>query len=385
MDYDLNRNKLRQLRHLEQFYCPVCKEHVQLKIGEKRISHFAHVRDTRCSQLFEAETQEHLNGKIQLFEWLKKYYPFTTLESHIKEISQRPDILVNHNGKQYAIEFQCSQIPTSLFTKRTNAYKNVNIEPIWVLHEKWLKKDSQITMKMSPFQWQFVTQTNQTDSKIIYYNPAIMTFFISSPILPFSPTHVMSSFERSPLIDSNPQLLITSSISTLPLSDYKDKWLVYKRRLRMNLSYYSYKNEYALLKALYELRIAPSLIPAEVGIPVPSMIWIQTQVCFWQLWILIDGLLRMKIGESITFNQVYNRFSKRVKNRAILLRSFPLITTTSHPSFAIMEYLLQLSDLGILKRTGKSSFKKVKEFRIPSNDVEAEIFDRQILFSLCNE
>ena len=65
----------------------------------------------QCSQLFaEGESTLHLQGKIQLYEWFKKHGHQVKLEPYLKELSQRPDLLVTIDKEQFAVEFQCSTI-----------------------------------------------------------------------------------------------------------------------------------------------------------------------------------------------------------------------------------------------------------------------------------
>ena len=66
---------------------------------------------TSCGFLYsESETEEHLSGKRDLFEWIRKQPDVTNaiLEGWIPETKQRPDIMFKYKGIQYIIEYQCS-------------------------------------------------------------------------------------------------------------------------------------------------------------------------------------------------------------------------------------------------------------------------------------
>lgn len=52
------------------WYCPFCKECLQLKTGKKRRAHFAHRPNTACPSS-NPESERHLEGKALLFQWLK--------------------------------------------------------------------------------------------------------------------------------------------------------------------------------------------------------------------------------------------------------------------------------------------------------------------------
>lgn len=91
----------------------------------------------------ETETEEHLNGKRDLFEWIKKQPCVTDaiLEGWIPETKQRPDIMFKFNGKQYVIEYQCSPI-ASEYIERHELYQAAGINDIWILGaEKYLKSN----------------------------------------------------------------------------------------------------------------------------------------------------------------------------------------------------------------------------------------------------
>ena len=126
------KHDLHQLREQHSFLCMQCKEKVILKIGSILIPHFAHQKNSSCSHSFsEGETEDHLNGKLQLFTFFQQKLLECELESFLPEIKQRPDILVQSNGIPYAIEFQCSNISSFLMLNRTKGYINNQITPIW--------------------------------------------------------------------------------------------------------------------------------------------------------------------------------------------------------------------------------------------------------------
>lgn len=90
----------------------------------------------------ESETEEHLNGKRDLFEWIRKQDGVTNavLEGWIPETKQRPDIIFEYDGKKYVIEYQCSPIATE-YVERHELYKTSGINDIWILGtEKYLKE-----------------------------------------------------------------------------------------------------------------------------------------------------------------------------------------------------------------------------------------------------
>ena len=116
------------------FYCLQCREEVILKNGQINIPHFAHRSRSDCVSSFsEGETEDHLNGKLQLFSFFQQKKVQAYLEGYIPSIKQRPDILIKDKKQSIAIEFQCSQIPTSLLIDRSKGYKKQSITPLWIL------------------------------------------------------------------------------------------------------------------------------------------------------------------------------------------------------------------------------------------------------------
>lgn len=96
-----------------------------------------------CEDRFsESETEEHLNGKRDLFEWIKKQSGVTNavLEGWLPETKQRPDIIFDYNGQKYVIEYQCSPI-ASEYLERHDLYQASGINDIWILGtDKYLEK-----------------------------------------------------------------------------------------------------------------------------------------------------------------------------------------------------------------------------------------------------
>lgn len=91
----------------------------------------------------ESETEEHLNGKRDLYEWIKNQDGVTNavLEGWISDTKQRPDIMFDYKGLSCVIEFQCSPI-SSEYLERHDLYNAAGIKAIWILgEEKYLKSN----------------------------------------------------------------------------------------------------------------------------------------------------------------------------------------------------------------------------------------------------
>lgn len=111
--------------------CPVCNSTYEYCHGEYVSPYFRH-KEKNCSGYYsEPETDEHRQGKIKLYNWIKSQKMVTDckLEAWIPETKQRPDIYFEIENKKYVIEFQCTPIASEYHEK----YKLNKISDIWVL------------------------------------------------------------------------------------------------------------------------------------------------------------------------------------------------------------------------------------------------------------
>lgn len=114
------------------YECPGCHEPVVLKRGRVKIAHFSHQKNGLCVRQEEPETAEHLSGKWQIQQQFNG-----DLEVYLSVISQRPDILCRRANRLIAIEFQCSALSTSRLEERTDGYRKLGIEVVWLLGKKY--------------------------------------------------------------------------------------------------------------------------------------------------------------------------------------------------------------------------------------------------------
>src|SRR5690625_2465352 len=120
----------REIARRQSFYCPTCKKRVIVKAGPKVIPHFAHYQATNCTAS-GGEGTYHEQGKLLLFQWLRRQRLAVQLEKYLPAINQRPDLLLTINQRQIAIEFQCSRVPSRQIRQRNQGYKQAGIIPLW--------------------------------------------------------------------------------------------------------------------------------------------------------------------------------------------------------------------------------------------------------------
>lgn len=114
--------------------CSVCGKPYEYCHGKVRIPYFRHKDKAQCEDMYyEPETDEHLRGKRDLYEWIKIQPGVTDviLEGWIPETKQRPDIMFKYNDKQCVLEYQCSPISTEYY-ERHELYKAAGIEDVWI-------------------------------------------------------------------------------------------------------------------------------------------------------------------------------------------------------------------------------------------------------------
>ena len=131
-------NTLRSISDEGKMYCPDCQTSVILVAGTRRVHHFRHRSNVECTYDSEPETMEHAQGKVHIYNWLKKKYPEAKveLEYKIKETNQRADVFVIFPDREkWAFEIQCSPISGELWKKRSNLYKQADVKDFWILGE----------------------------------------------------------------------------------------------------------------------------------------------------------------------------------------------------------------------------------------------------------
>lgn len=175
-----NKEQLKKWASKKILLCPVCDKPYEYCHGEVKTPYFRHMDKNECEDKYsESETEEHLNGKRDLFEWIKKQNGVTkaVLEGWIPETKQRPDIMFEYNGKKYVIEYQCSPIATE-YVERHELYKASGIIDIWICGiEKYFQKNMRKKF-IQDYVYGFYSYTNK------YFIPTLSSY-ISKTKLPY--------------------------------------------------------------------------------------------------------------------------------------------------------------------------------------------------------
>lgn len=128
-----SRDELKYFANKKMLLCPACGKPYEYCHGKIVSAYFRHQEKDQCDRYSEPESQEHLNGKRDLYEWVKIQDGVSdvVLEGWIPDTNQRPDIMFNYKGHKYVIEYQCSPISTEYF-ERHQLYKSVEVNDIWI-------------------------------------------------------------------------------------------------------------------------------------------------------------------------------------------------------------------------------------------------------------
>lgn len=359
-----NVSSLKTLREKENFYCPGCEEKMILKIGTKKITHFAHYKGSSCVDQCENETEYHLEGKKKLYLWLKKKGIEPELEFFDKEIRQRPDIRFTFQNRRYALEYQCSVIPEAVFIKRTRCYLEHHYIPIWILGGEFFSRKSTSIVNLSDFQYLCINSSN-SHSNLAYYCPTSNQFIFVQQIFPFTVRNALASFNIGPLENLNLQD-ITNPQPILPPTI--EAW--HKEITRFK-QYYSQKPKGyrdPFLKELYLNQIHLAYLPPEVGLPLANSIFIRTPPAIWQGYLFLDCFHRRMCGDRISYYTIEQAFEKRVWKKQIIVRELPLLVGDA--THAVREYLCVLKDCGFLTEISPNIFQVNRKLIAASNMVE---------------
>ncbi|WML38799.1 competence protein CoiA family protein [Neobacillus sp. OS1-2] len=377
LGYDYKKETLFALRKKEEFICPDCGESVVLKLGDQRIFHFAHKQGSTCRVIYENESYEHLEGKRQLFQWLIRQKVPSVLEYYDREIQQRPDILFRHNGKKYALEYQCSTLPEHVFTKRTKTYLENDYIPLWIIAASHIHPKRNETLSLSNFHYSFIRSSSTGILYIPAYCPVKHLFQLVESITPFSikNTFAHQSYFPSDKIDLD-ALLEPNPVKKIQVT--LSNWNTENERYILNRVLHPQSDQKMLLREMYSHGINPFLLPPEIGLPVTHSVLIQTPPIIWQMYIFLDVLANKKPNDELTIQEISSHFNKRIQRNNIKLRALPQVADIK-PILPVIEYLQTLQSLGILTRKGSLVFQVQRKLILPKSNREREEIKRLFL------
>ena len=258
-----------------------------------------------------------MKAKLQLYRWLKKRYPETFLEKFIPKINQRPDILVNINGKYIAVEFQSSVISPHIVRSRNHGYLSMNIIPVWFISAKLFKRIGNCKIKIDRFTMEFL-QNYPSDSidRVYYYCPYRQLFLKVSSLHMTSNSHAFANMQYFPIKHITfPQLLRNE---TTEQKMYVPYWLKEKQNFRMKHSTY-YGAELKWRKWLYNKGLYIHQLPAIVHLPIKAGYTFKVPPWQWQSYLVIGFLCPLALNQSFTLQKAKRFLHHLIKDAGAFL------------------------------------------------------------------
>ena len=125
IDENGNRVFIDDATTLNRYYCEECKSELMIKRGNERVHHFAHTKDSPCTDKWHYDMSYWHNRWQERFpencrEVVKEY----------KGKKHRADVLIEEQKTVY--EFQHSRLNASEFKKRNEFYNNLGYKVVWL-------------------------------------------------------------------------------------------------------------------------------------------------------------------------------------------------------------------------------------------------------------
>lgn len=358
----LSKKKIVQLKEHTSFYCSYCKEGVILKVGSRRIPHFAHQRTSSCSRAL-GEGAYHEQGKVDLYRWLVQQGYSVQLEVFLSEINQRPDLLLQLGKKRIAIEFQCASIPLKLLISRTNGYHQLGITPLWFLGGNRMKRSKNAELRITPTEFHYMQQfSSSLPTSLFFYCPNQKQLSTFQHILYTGTRHSIGSLRFYSLSNMSFVALFKQQVNND--STLYNKWLIKAKERRLRFDQYPNSKQKQWLEWLYLKRLNTGLLPSVCYLPVFSQWKLNLPPWNWQSRLCFDV---MQTKQSFSLSDCQQLLHSYLHN----MKEFPLIYTDHNP---LMEYLSLLIQLEYIQENVKGRYQWVKKLQ-PHQSLEQAMKD----------
>ncbi|MEK4182799.1 competence protein CoiA [Bacillus sp. FSL K6-1145] len=370
--HHLSKNRLEHVRTTCKFYCPECREEVQLKLGEQRVYHFAHKQLTACP-LAAGETAYHQAGKEAMMHWLQQLGHKPVLEKYVSKVHQRPDVTVSIGGTSYAIEYQCSNISRQELRKRTAGLRESGLFPIWVLGANRLKRKSAQLFSFSSIHWGMLRESQK--GSLIFYCPLQNRFIHLAQLLVFQPTKICAAMTvRPPTAYRKLSDILSPPSSKRQVSK---QWLRCIQQFRQRPPRILSNESKRLRDVFYEHhQTAFPFLPTELFIPLPEVYIFTSPVYVWQ-GCLYDWIIRKKGSSPVTIQLLMKEIKRCIQMKEVKLRYGDV--SIEELKEVITSYVHALVRQGFLHMTKEGNY-EVASNQMPIQTVD-EAFKRDaILF-----
>src|SRR5699024_4936516 len=333
------------------FYCPVCKTEVIVRAGPKVIPHFAHRSVVKC-MASGGEGAYHEQGKLILYNWLRKQGFHVKLEHYLPDIKQRPDLFLQIGKKNIAIEFQCVPLSTKEIMKRNAGYHRLQITPIWILGANLYKRKTNDVLIIPPYQQSYMHQFSKTNTTFLFYFcPSKKLFNIIYTPYFHKKNEAVVTQGFIPMQNINfPQLFQEKQMNIQAL---RKRWKGEKKRFRLQ-SHQTYGAERKWQYWLYEKGWNRQALPSIVYMPIRSQWRMKAPLWQWQSYFVLEFLNDLPLYDKFTYWEAEEMIAHWMYDEAL----FPLMLQVSKP---LEEYLQLLCTVKILKKSTDESYEKIRE------------------------
>lgn len=335
----------------ERYVCPGCQGKVILKKGTLKIAHFAHLKKVACASFSEGETEEHLIGKQELYEWFKKEGIEVELEAYIPELKQRPDLLVQLNGELVAIEYQCTPISVEIIKDRTEGYASEGIKVVWVIGQK-----IRMQRLLSHAQKAYLSQ-HKDNFYLFYYDFQLKELTVISD---FQNTvknlrYKVSKYRLHSSLNYLKKRLEQKKQSIVVSKPHSH---VFKDRL-YTMRYYKQNPAKSFFELLYEQQESIETLPSVLFQILPSEWMIQTFSYEWKYLFL---LWLKKHAKQIVITQkvIKNYVDKRIQKEALRYCTMPNLSS-DYPYIPYFEWIQELEKERIVVKISKNKWKVINK------------------------
>lgn len=332
----------------QTFYCPECKEKVIFRAGPKVIPHFAHYSTSTCPQSASGESHYHKRAKMLLYKWLHGQGLNVSLEKHIREINQRPDLYVKMHKRVLAIEFQRANITFQELQQRNGGYHRIGITPIWLLGYNQFKQLSPYTYRVSQdYLESFMPFQHFREPRLLYFCPNRQNFNILNDFYFIHPNKTIAHAEQIPLHRANlHHLFLNRHLSTETLYSL---WYKQKKGFRLG-NQKVYGKELVFRRWLYNNRLHVEQLPSIIHLPISFQHKIIVPIWHWQSKLVLNILVPLEVGATITIERMVEEIISSVQHRNVLWANA-----------IVREYLNLLEKISVVKRLGKNRWRKTRK------------------------
>ncbi|MFB5661407.1 competence protein CoiA [Alteribacillus sp. HJP-4] len=306
------------------YYCPVCRREVRYKNGSLRHPHFAHKIEEACHGQSEPESEDHLQAKLQLYEWLKRHQIQPNLERYYPSIRRRADLSFHVKGQHFVIEYQAADVSVQECAARTSDYRRLLIEPIWVWSSKRRRSFKHGEYSIHQSEWSTMRDTPSGRLIVLtYLDTAARSLQFLYPHATTSLSRSKASVEPYALASAFPSLLLQPPEPSFFLSVSKPQWLYQKQKWRFGRNHWRGKRDTAYLRSMFASnRSDIPFFPAEAGWPHLGMEALVSPPYVWQSWMLLYLQEHTKINQTFPASFVRHALSMCIEQGIFTERPF---------------------------------------------------------------